>query len=575
MTVRPPKLGALRPRWLVLMLLALCAPALFLSSPADANETNTNDWTLATNVSDIYAVDANGNLSLLADISGVAIGDDGAIYAVDNGTRNIYCLSSAGSYWEAQVVNGSSLPARDIEGIGWIGGDEFAVAWEDKGGNVPPSGLSQVTISGLDATVTGNVDLPPIAESGVDNAGGAEGIASAGAPGQFWVVQEGLVVNNVAQPTLYPVNVNNAIPVGDPVALDAGLDAAGVAVEPGDSTHVWVVSEADTELRKFVASGPNAGAQVGSGLATALAEPEGIAFTPDGIHLIVVGENSGQPSQIAIYAQSTSQAPVPTGNCDGPQTPCPSADMTISPNPAMIGDEVTVVVTVNDCDPSVEVTRTRIQIWNDEIDFFGSTTSSLIDVYEDLETHTFVGEAIASGEAQIAVNVSIWFNTWNDDGTPAVPGEATDALRETITIESSGTPDMMLMEIRNERNNRYLHAEGAKVLTETTGASLWNIVSLPNGNVHVINANDGTYLDIDASWVTPVKAVAAPEPLGSEWILRSHANGSFYITNADYKSGVRERPVNIRTTYNSRPDAQVRTTTWNSPHTRWFIESPT
>lgn len=565
-----PSLRLTRGTSIALLVLTLLATALFTTSDASANETQPADWRLAS----LGDIDDGPT-----EVSGVAVDDDGAIYVIDDNGL-LFCVTRDGgpdgnATWDGEAVTDPAgefdLTDKDTEGISWIGDDKFVVAWENDSGNT--SGLTEFTMSGTSVGSDSETDysLPGVVEysgqqfAGV--AGGAEGVASIDSQ-THWVVQEGVVSGNGVDPTLHLVDTSLPNPVAETVTLqpDTPADSAGVAIEPGTTGHVWVISESDRQLRKFRTSD---GEQVAS-LSTPLADPEGVAFTPDGIHMIVVGEGT----EIAIYEQAGSAAPLPTGNCDGPPTPCPDATMSVTPGPLQVGDTIEIQMTINDCDPRLDITRTRMQAWREDVTWI----DSLIDVNAEVDTHTFVGTLNASGTSDLRVHVWLRFEDFNDDGTPTVDGQASLRLTESVTVgPAADGPPTTLVQIQNVLTGRFLDSQYAKVTTDTDGDTLWNFVDSGDGTFHVVNSANGRFLDIDNGWVARVRAKTVAG-FGSRWVLREHAAAdgaiTHYITNADFTAESGHSRTNLRTTYAHASNSWVSTTSWNSTHTRWMIQVP-
>jgi len=269
-------------------------------TPAAASEPS--EW-------DTTVVSTNSISGISNDLSGVAITDTGLIYGVNNGERVVECLSSdINGNWSAQ--NSAALPGSpDIEGITWVGGSQFLTSWEDNNaGNT--SGVTFVTMNGPNATVGASFSLAPLMELGGNNEGGAEGIAWLGGD-EYLVVQEGVIppAGGNAVPKLYSFNAATGV-VTFLFDLD-GADAAGIAVEPGDPNNIWVLSEADKTISKY-----NLTTQQKAPTEISLAnmnQPEGLAFTPDGTSLVVVGEQD----EIRILQRSgyAGNPAAPTGDC--------------------------------------------------------------------------------------------------------------------------------------------------------------------------------------------------------------------------------------------------------------------
>ena len=256
---------------LAIALLALVA----MASAASASEPG--DWD--------SQVDSDSSISGAgSDLSGVAIDDNGRIYGVDNGLLEVQCLSKdAAGEWTARSV-GAFTNNEDTEGITSLGGGDFLVAWEDQTGSTL-SGATTITISsGLSFTIGTSNSLAPIAEISGLNTGGAEGIAHLGGT-EFLVVQEG--VGTPAVPKLFKLDTSNGA-VTFLFDLAGISDAAGVAVEPGDPGSAWVLSEASDKIVKYdLMTGVASATSIDL---SAMFQPEGLAFAPDGASLVVVGE---------------------------------------------------------------------------------------------------------------------------------------------------------------------------------------------------------------------------------------------------------------------------------------------
>jgi len=258
---------------MAIVLLALVA----MASVAAASEPA--DWD--------SQVDADSAISGAgSDLSGVAIDGNGRIYGVDNGLHEVQCLSKdAAGEWTAVSV-GAFTNNQDIEGITSLGGGDFLVAWEDQTGSTL-SGATTITISsGLSLTFGPADSLAPIAEISGLNTGGAEGIAHLDGT-EFLVVQEG--VGTPAVPKLFKLDTSNGAVtfLFDLVGIS---DAAGVAVEPGDPASAWVLSHASEKIVKYdLMTGAASPTSIDL---SAITQAEGLAFTPDGDSLVVVGESA-------------------------------------------------------------------------------------------------------------------------------------------------------------------------------------------------------------------------------------------------------------------------------------------
>lgn len=278
----------------------------------------------------------------LLELSGVAMGDKGTIYAVDDDLETIFCLTRQGwgGEWRAVEVDTSKaeLDGKDIEGMTRRGtsGNTFVISWEDDeydGVDTNFSGTTEVTIDSLIARNPVHTSLEPI-DVGLGNAavftGGAAGIAHRGGD-EFWVAQEGVAPTFTG--VLHSVDLSADSPVGEGIPLAVGT-TVGIAIDPQiGPDRPLVLSRGEAEI-SFVE--PITGAFFGT-FDTALDEASGLTFTPDGEHLIVIGESSS----MEIFARKGTTSRAPRGNCPRKffNTACipPISPFVKCPNPNLVG----------------------------------------------------------------------------------------------------------------------------------------------------------------------------------------------------------------------------------------------
>lgn len=528
----------------LLLTLALVVPAFLATQPASANVTDTGEWKRQS-LSDISGVPT--------EISGVTIDAAGGIYAVDDDGGHVYCLSNSGTAnapnWTGQEVTGLDdilSPGDDLEGLAAISSGRYAIVREKVGGS-RTSVVQEVLISGLQGTPYISTTLSGIEDrdinadldgDGVDDVhgGGAEGLATLPGEDQVLMVREGVLEDGQAFPEMHRLDLRSSNPVGPAIRLlpidsdgdPVRTDAAGVAIEPGATNFAWVLSQQTKDLRKFQITG-NPGEQVGDPLDLSdMAQPEGVAFTADGLHMVVVGEGNSA-SEIAVYYQDGSLAPLPAGNCTGEQNLCTGASVSATPDPVLEGSPVTATVNTGSCG-NHEITRTQVNVWNrTTIDWDqGSRT-----VQGPLTSATFTGTPNLAGEMDLQATVWTDIRVYAGDGTTF----ETRRVRQDVTSELVVDTQQQYVgqetevNLRNARFGTHLNDNNGTVRAKSTPTS-WDIMTLANGNVHILNSEDGTYLDLDSNW-SNVQTQASPD-LGSEWVITTRSNGNIWITNADF-----------------------------------------
>ena len=552
--------GYRRAIMLLLLAVALLAPALTMTEPASANTTQTSNW-------ERVMLQSMGSNYPGSELSGVTVDSNGGIYGVDDDAK-IYCLSNpTGSQWIGQEVTGHDFGNADLEGIAAVRRGRFAVSWEDAGNGSDDSGITELFIDGLTASNPRDFALPGIMEADIPGteSGGAEGIAFRGGEDNFWVVQEGRVVGNSVVPTLWPVDTRAEPTTGDPITLTGG-DAAGVAVEPGNGS-VWVVSEDDRQIRNFAADGT----LIGSPLATGMNRPEGIAFTPDGVHMVVVGEGS----DIAIFAQTGSQAPLPNGNCTGQSDVCQPLQVTASSTNVNLGDTIAVTLSTAGCD--FPITRTNMQVYGGSA--IGSWTTQQVN--GPLNSHTFTMTADEVGVGTVQGKLTVDYLAYVGDGTTqaVVTASAQLAFLDITVSDNNDTTPAGVVHLRNRQTQRYLQDDADGTPTGSVDIAVgtdWEIVELGDGNVHIVNTATGDYLDADVARWTNLRVVMKDAPeFGSRWTLIERSDGGFHIENTDYSYAQIGKTQFGLHRLAMRRNLAVRTTAASFKLSQWDIIEPT
>lgn len=575
---------------LVLLALAMLATTAVQPEPAAANITETSDWILRSTdaMSSVDGYDGN-------DLSGVTVDSNGGIYAVDNNTNAIYCLSNpSGNNWQAEKVVGVDWGSKDMEGIAAVRRGRFAVAWEDNGSS-DASGVTEIFIDGLTSHSPREFELPQVFEEttvaddpgdpndndnfddpadGVNlELGGAEGIVFRHGEDKFWMVQEGkhgtTTVNgqevDIALPTLWRVDTRDVPTTTQPVTLKdqdgnrLETDASGVAKEPGDryDDTLWVVSEKDRQIRKF----DNEGNQLGEPIDSQLQDPEGIAFFPDGVHMIVVGEGS----DIAIFSQSASIAPLPRGNCTGKPAVCTPFTVATTASTVGVGETFDVTVNLGSCNATI--LRTEFQVSGHP--FIGPWQTH--DVNGRLDSHTFTMTAEAEGAAQVQAVLVVDYASYVDDGSyqeTLTSDRVVITTPVTVTADASPSPGQFSMQ--NQRTSDFLvNAETTVRAQASEGDGTdWILEEIGNGNVYVKSVSTGEYIDLDlqSRRVNSLPTLKATAETGSEWKLIQRGDGSYHIENADYTG--RQYGRNRLTAWSG---GVVRVTGSTFPQTRWDL----
>ena len=273
-------------------LLMLAMVLVAVASPASA--ADPDDWTYASGSCDTN-VGGIGD-----DFSGVTVDGNGEIWAVENGNGTLLQVTGGGitnSVSDVPDPNGV-LTGYDTEGVTWITGNFFAVAWEKNPGDTVESGMTIVEVVGGSVVEVATVSLPGIS-NGTGNKG-LEGIAyapaeSSAAAWVFYGVKEEpaqlyRIVYDVATMTATSTLQGS-------IAELANLDAAGIAMDPTDSAKVYVLSDDGKSVTEVNLSDGSAVASAGAlDLSTAggcFNQPEGLAVAPGAgntLDLLVVGE---------------------------------------------------------------------------------------------------------------------------------------------------------------------------------------------------------------------------------------------------------------------------------------------
>lgn len=573
---------------LLIVALALLMPMMFGSAPASANETEPGNWVLRSlgQVSDMPR-----------ELSGLTITSDGAIYGVDDDGGNVYCLANYGTEtvpnWKATVVTGLGSVFQagdDMEGIA-SDGEELIIALE-KGDADRISRLQYVTVDGTQGTPGFLVALPEIEDLNNEDdedehGGGVEGITAISAEENFMMVEEGKLVldddgEEIAVPMMHRVEVDGPgypsqalrssfvlLPVDSNGEL-VNTDAAGVAVEPRGGPHAYVVSEQTKELRKFGLFGDDAGKQMGGSLSlNEMQQPEAIAFTGDGIHMLIGGEGSSS-SEIAVYSQAGSLAPLPTGNCTGDFTICSGASVSATPNPVIEGEAIEATVTTGSCGNEV-ILETRVTMWNFANIDWDSKNASFPG---PLDSATFTGIPTVVGTETLSATVYHDIQVYTEDGTQLGYQTIRQDVSVPLTVQAQTCPngDMgsQLVQMQNVRWNTFLDGTGSGVqVIHADTPEVWSLDLLPNCNVHIINYNDGTYLDLDlvGSNNRSVVQTKATAEEGTEWTLTTTSRGRTIFTNADLTAENANSLHRLRTHRYNR----AYTSKWSGSYAQWNL----
>jgi len=559
---------------LILTLLALLAPMLLAAPSAQANETKPTDWEMRS-LSYIEGAPS--------ELSGVAVTSYGGIYAVDDDAGGIWCISNDGTGWSADKVTGLDdlfPPGTDLEGIADKGTNTLVVAQEKNSRTDRRSSIHEIGIQGTEGSpyrttqltdIADLPDLPNVPGEGAQQMGGAEGLVfTHQGDDAFALVREGIEVVDPddqvsrAVPALYHVDLRSNTPHGDPVLLqarDAGggpvtTDAAGVTREERDNGDLFVLSQQTKEIRKF---NWTTGDQVGDPLSVgAMRQPEGLDMFHNGVQMAVIGEaNGGVGSQIAILAQKTSQEPLPTGNCTGEQNVCTGASISAAPNPVTVGNTMTATVVTGSCD-GYDIVETKVNVWNfTEIDW-----DSHVNHAGPLPIATFTGVPSVTGVRPLTATIIHEVRVYDGDGTTFTVKPFRQDVATTVTVLEQPP-------YADERTNVYL--ENVRFRTQlndangnvslTRDGSLWDIMTLANGNVHIKNSTTGHYLDLDTNGgnVDTQPFIDA----GTEWTITTRSNGNLWITNADLDA--------VRNRLRTHRFGRAYTSKWSGTYAQWVL----
>ena len=315
-------------------LAVLAALTLMMLGVADAQsspDADPDDWVHLASSCDTNISGIPGNLS------GVASTATGDIYGVTNGAGSLYQISGGiSNQVGTQIPDPNNvLPGYDTEGLTWIdssftpanAGDYLAVAWERNPGNTIQSGMTIIELSPNIQEIA-TISLPAIS-NGAGNKG-LEGIAfsSAESSASTWVFYGVKEEPAELYRIVYNVSLMTAIATFQgPLAV---ADAAGIIIDPSDSSKAFVLNElgASEIVEVHLGDGatvagagplnPNAGGS--------FSQPEGITTEagPSGsVNLVIVGE----PSQVSRFS-------VDSSICCSPPTPTPTPTPTpVPPTP--------------------------------------------------------------------------------------------------------------------------------------------------------------------------------------------------------------------------------------------------
>jgi uncharacterized protein YjiK len=264
------------PKGLFLARLAgACATLLMVGAVASAAPVAPlANFTLVNHISSLSLVVNSGTPTNFSDITYNT--DTGTLFIIDNGNQDIYEYSTAGA--PLRRITGTGF--LDTEGIDYLGANKFAVLEEGV------KDISIVTIGPATTAITkgvGTTTITPSAPAGNLGNTGFEGVAYNAALNVYYLVKE------MSSRQVYQVAANGTATlmtaVTSAVTTNGATDMGGVYFDESPGGHLYILSQQSNRLLEITLGGtliatmPIPGTQV-----------EGVAFSPDGLDMYVIGE---------------------------------------------------------------------------------------------------------------------------------------------------------------------------------------------------------------------------------------------------------------------------------------------
>ena len=244
-----------RPKTAAALFAALIALAITMLSVADAQsgiDADPDDWTHIAGSCDTNTSGVPNNLS------GITSDASGDIFGVTNGNGSLFQISGTNSNQVGTAIADPNdvLTGYDTEGIAWIDSsftpsnadDFFAVAWERDPGNTVESGITIVQVSPNASGVDEITEVDKVSLQGISNGDGA---GNRGLEGLAFAVDESSatrwVFYGVKETPAALFRIVYSVPFMSATTfsqgpLDVG-DAAGIVIDPSDSTKGYVLTE--------------------------------------------------------------------------------------------------------------------------------------------------------------------------------------------------------------------------------------------------------------------------------------------------------------------------------------------
>jgi len=232
------------------------------------------NFSLVTHIASLNLVANSGGPTNFSDITYNT--DTGTLFIVDNGNQDIYEYSTAGA--PLRRITGSGW--LDTEGIDYLGANKFAVLEEGV------KSINTVTIGPATTAVTkaGGTTITPNAPAGTLGNTGFEGVAYNTALNVYYLVKEKTPTPEVYQVT--SAGVSTLMTAVTSTVVGTGVtDLGGIYFDESPGGHLYLLSQESNKIVEVKLDGTLVATMNVPGT-----QVEGIAFSPNGLDLYVIGE---------------------------------------------------------------------------------------------------------------------------------------------------------------------------------------------------------------------------------------------------------------------------------------------